>query len=97
MIGGMLLTKLSKLADRIHGSARCRRIYIIGFIAFPIFFGILIHAPDYVSRQPPGERVWAIVELVVVSAAIAVWQWGAAVWAWPADPNAPSNRYDDTK
>jgi hypothetical protein len=91
----MLLTKLRKLAERIEKSARCRKIFIIGFIAFPIFFAVLIHAPDYVSRQPPGERARAIVELVVLSAAIAVWQWGAAVWAWPADRNALSNRLDD--
>ena len=94
MIQRMLLTKLHDMAVRIHRSPRCRKIFIIGFIALPVFFGVLIHAPDYISRQEPGERAWAILELLGFSVAIAIWQWAAAVWAWPADPNARA-RYDD--
>ena len=95
MIGHMLLTKLHDMAIRIHKSARCRKVFIIAFIVFPIFFGVVLAAPDYVTRQPPGERALAILELVGLSTVIAVWQWAAAVWAWPADPNAHTRDDDD--
>jgi hypothetical protein len=91
MIGTMLLTKLIKMAERIENSARCRKIFIVGFIVFPILLLFGLGGPGYVSRAPPGEWAWVILELVGW-AAVAVWQWGAATWVWPADPTTQLRR-----
>jgi hypothetical protein len=94
MIGHMLLTKLHNMAVRVGRSARCRKIFIIGMMLLPMLL-LLPAFADRFSEISPDRKFGEIVQIALIAALIALWQYGTAIWVWPADPNRHIPDEDD--
>jgi hypothetical protein len=91
---GMLLTKLLKIAKRIGRSNRCRKAFIIGMMLLPMLL-LLPAVAERFSEIAPDQKFGEIIQIVLIAALIALWQYGTAIWVWPADPNRHIPDEDD--